>query len=97
MMSKLFNKYAVCVFLLVIIYLVGKSNVQLRAANTALKQDLKKLQKASDKNDVLTSGLFLFEKELYERTDDINQAIPELYDYHYSDDFMQLYRKALGY
>lgn len=97
MMSKFLNQYYLCIFLLVIIYIMGKTHFRLEKQNRDLAEEVKALKAYSQKNDNLTAELFTFERGLHERTQSILDLIPDTTDCEYSDDFMQLYRAGLGY
>lgn len=96
-MSKFLNQYYLCILLLAVIYVMGKSHFRLKSENTNLKEDVRALKSTAQKNDVLTSELFISERGIHERTEEIMCGIPEFYDNRYSDDFMRLYRAGLGY
>lgn len=91
------NQYYIYAFFLCIIYVLAKANFKAQDKIDAQQHVITTLQEASKINDLLTSDLFIYQRDLYERTADIIDAIPDAYGITYSDDFMQLYRKALGY
>lgn len=96
-MSKFLNQYYLCILLLAVIYVMGKCHIRLTSENTDLKEEVKTLKSTAQKNDALTSELFISERGIHERTEEIMCGVPEFYDYRYSDDFMRLYRAGLGY